>query len=219
MSEAAGEAAPIGAEVLAELVKLGAAVISDAMGRSGAMAGIGPLPAPGVAVAGPAFTVRTRPHDNLFVHRALDLAAPGDIIVVDADGDMGSAMVGEIMCRIAKQRGVAAFVVDGAVRDVLEVRDLGFPLYARGVTPRGPHKDGPGEVGGAVCCGGVVVHQGDVVVADSDGVTVVPRRASAAVLEQARAVARKEATMLADLEAGRLDRSWVMKAIRARYRG
>lgn len=124
---------------------------------------------------GTALTVRTAPGVNLLVHAALDVAQPGDVLVVDGGGDLSRAIAGELMAARALILGVQGFVIHGAVRDAAGFRRRAFPVYARGTTPAGPYKESPGEVNVAIGCGGVVVHPGDIVVGDEDGVAMVPR--------------------------------------------
>src|SRR6266545_894342 len=139
-------------------------------------------------IAGPAFTVRTAKHDNLMLHAAIYRAEPGDVIVVEA-GDEEMAVAGGNVCAVAQRHGVAGFVVDGVVRDVTEARANGFPLFARGISPIPGAKDGPGEINGSISCGGVTVTPGDVVVADEEGIVVVPRARAEEVLKKAAAKA------------------------------
>ncbi len=160
-------------------------------------------------MAGPALTVRTRPGDNLMVHKALDLAQPGDIIVVDAGGDLTNAIIGELMQSYAIQRGVGGIVINGAVRDVDALKAGALPVYAAGVTHRGPYKDGPGEINVPVSIDGMVFEPGDLVIGDSDGILCVPFDHVASVLDAAAAKQSAEATQLADILASRSDRSWV----------
>ena len=148
-------------------------------------------------VAGPAYTVRCAPGDNLMVHAAIYRAAPGDVIVVEA-GDVDYAVAGGNVCAIAQRRGVAAFVVDGVIRDVAEARERGFAVLARGVIPIPGAKDVLGALGGPVRVGGVDVRPGDIVVGDEEGVVVVPAARAAAVLETARARAEKDAATSLD---------------------
>ncbi|SNS89085.1 Regulator of RNase E activity RraA [Geodermatophilus pulveris] len=200
--------------LLARARALPTSILSDALARTGGVTGV--LPVPGgrwPRVAGPALTVRTRPGDNLVVHRALDLARPGDVLVVDGGGALDRAVLGEIMARYAAARGLAALVVDGAVRDVEGLAAGALPVFARGVTHVGPYKDGPGEVGGAVQAGGTVVRAGDVVVGDADGVVVVPHERAAEVLADGEGLLRAEEAVFADIAAGTLDRSWVTAAL------
>lgn len=160
-------------------------------------------------MAGPAFTVRVRPGDNLMLHKALDMALPGDVIVVDAGGDVTNALIGELMVTHARVRGVAGIVIDGAIRDRDELFEINFPVFARAVSHRGPYKDGPGEIGFAVSVDGMVVHPGDLVIGDGDGVLSVPRDSAADVLERARAKQEVEALQMQRTLDRSLDRSWI----------
>lgn len=192
-----------------------ASVVSDDMNRFFCVdAQIEPMNA--AHLLGTAFTVRSSTADNLMVHAALELAKPGDIIVVDVQGDLNNAVVGEIVLRYAMSRGIGGFLIDGAVRDAGGIRGLPIPVYARGVTPKGPYKDGPGEINVPVVCGGVVVNPGDIVVGDEDGVVVVRRQDAAEVLALARARLAEEAATLAAIEAGTADKSWVEATLKAK---
>lgn len=161
------------------------------------------------SMAGPALTVRTRPGDNLMVHKALDLAQPGDVIVVDAGGDLTNAIIGELMQSYAIQNKLGGIVINGAIRDLDSLRAGSLPVYAAGVTHRGPYKDGPGEINVAVSFDGMVVEPGDLVIGDNDGILCIPFDQVEAVLEAASAKQAAEATQMADILAGRSDRSWV----------
>lgn len=167
-------------------------------------------------LAGTALTVLTRPGDNLVIHKAIDVAEPGDIIVVDAGGDTTSAVVGELIARHAQVRGVAGFVINGAIRDLDAFRTGSYPIFATAVTHRGPYKDGPGEIGVPVTLGGMVIHSGDIVIGDADGVLAVPRDGAAAILEAAEAQQAKEAEILRQIEAGAWDRRWVDEILKAK---
>lgn len=148
---------------------------------------------PGARAAGRALTVLTRPGDNRALHQALDAALPGDVVVVNGGGDRSRALLGELIAERALNRGIRGMVVDGAVRDVDELRDLGFPVWAAGVSPAGPYKDGPGHIGVPVAIGGAVCATGDIVVADGDGVFVVPRLEAEQTLRSALDVVEDEA--------------------------
>lgn len=192
------------------------AIVSDNMHRIFA-GGTGLRPFHGDAVlCGSALTVRTRPGDNLMVHKALDIARPGDVIVVDASGDLTNAIIGEIMLNYAITRGVAGFVIDGAVRDSGAIAKSGLPVYARGVTHRGPYKDGPGEVGVPVTVGGMVVSSGDIVLGDEDGVLAVPQGHAEEILALAVAQQARETGILASIADGTVDRTWVDQTLRAK---
>ncbi|MHA7685776.1 RraA family protein [Cupriavidus sp. PET2-C1] len=163
--------------------------------------------------AGPAFPVRVRPGDNLFLHKALDVAQPGDVIVCDAGGALENAILGEMMGNYAQSRGIAAIVIDGAVRDLVGLGRLGIPVVARGVTPNGPYKTGPGEVGYPISVGGLSIAAGDLVVGDDDGVIVLPRADAAFVIERARAQVDVEAHWAQQIADGVWPRTWVDQAI------
>ena len=145
------------------------------MDRLHGAVGLRPVPATlgDTRLVGPALTVLTRPGDNLVVHKALDLARPGYVIVVDGAGDETRALVGDLLCRYAAARGVAGLVVDGAVRDIRDLATLGLPVFARSVSHLGPFKNGPGEIGVPISVGGMAVTAGDLVVGDDDGVVAV----------------------------------------------
>ena len=168
----------------------------------------------GGAMAGPALTVRARPGDNLMVHKALDIAEAGDVLVVDAGGDLTSAIIGEIMSTYAKQRGLAGIVINGAIRDAEAIRAGTFPVFAAGVTHRGPYKDGPGEINVPIAIDGMVIEPGDLVLGDGDGVLCVPYDATAAVHELVSAKQKVEARELRAAADGTLDRSWVDARLR-----
>lgn len=189
--------------------------IADEMNRQSCMsANIKPVNA--IPLLGTAFTVKTRSTDNLVLHKAIDMANAGDVIIVDAQGDLTNSLIGEIMLRQAEKRGVAGVIVDGAVRDVEAIRQLSLSVYAAGATPKGPYKDGPGEINVPVTCGGQVVHPGDIVVGDLDGVVVIRPSDAKAVAEAAKAKYLQEQEKFRQIAAGTLDRTWVDKALRER---
>lgn len=184
--------------------------VADVMWRFGAVGeGIHPIGDTSVYLAGTALTVRTRPTDNLMVHKALEIARPGDVIVIEAGGEMRHAILGELMCQYAAEKGVGGFVVDGPVRDGSAIGSLGFPVYARGLTPRGPYKEGPGEINVPVSCGGVAVCSGDLILGDADGVVVVPRDSVEEVFREACAVESSEEEVMKLISAGRWERGWI----------
>ena len=200
--------------LVAEFAKTVTPHLSDSMERLyGTAAPLRPMHGGGV-LAGPAFTVKTAPGDNLLVHKALDMAMPGDVIVVDAGGFADAATVGEIMTRWAARRGIAGLVIWGAIRDSDEIRRGSFPVYACGVTHRGPYKDGPGEINVPVAIAGMPVNPGDIVVGDADGVVAVPLAIAERVLASAKAIRAKESVVMQDIAAGTLDRAWVDDTLR-----
>lgn len=168
----------------------------------------------GGQLLGVALTVKTRPGDNLMMHKALEMGRPGDVIVVEAGGDMTNAIAGEIMLRIAEKRGLAGFVIDGAIRDTAAFREGHFPVYARGITHRGPYKDGPGEINVPVVVGGMIVHPGDIVVGDEDGLVALSADEAPELLERIEAQQKREAEILKSIEDGTVDRSWVDDLLR-----
>ncbi|MGY1826947.1 RraA family protein [Blastococcus sp. SYSU DS0541] len=200
--------------LLARARALPTSILSDSMERAQGATGLHWVPgAAWPRVAGPAFTVRTRPGDNLVVHRALDLAEPGDVLVVDGGGALDRAVLGEIMARYAAARGLAALVVDGAVRDREGLAEGPVPVFARGINHLGPYKDGPGELRGPVQAGGAVVRCGDLVVGDGDGVVVVPHERAAEVVGAGQERLAAEEETFRQIAAGTLDRSWVTAAL------
>jgi RraA family protein len=158
---------------------------------------------------GIALTVKTRPGDNLLVHKAIDMAEPGDVIVVDAGGDTTNAIVGEIMLQLARKKGITGFVIDGAIRDSKAFMEGDFPVYAAGVTHRGPYKDGPGEINVPISVGGMLVYPGDLILGDEDGIAVVPQDSASEILELVKLQEAKEMEILKSIENGTVDRSWV----------
>lgn len=188
-------------ELLARYAKLPSANVADAMNRLGAVdAGIKPVWA-GARFVGSALTVWTRPGDNQAIHEVLPLAEPGDVIVVNGGGDKSRALLGELIGGKARIRGVTGFVIDGAVRDPSGLRDYQMPVFARAVTPAGPYKDGPYALLTRVAIGGVVVTPGDVVVADEDGVVVVPLERAEEVVVAAEAKQAHENNTRRSIEA------------------
>ena len=170
----------------------------------------------GGKLCGPAFTVKVAPGDNLMVHKAIDAAAAGDVIVVDAGGEVTHAIIGDIMSSHAEKRGVAGFVIYGAIRDSAEIGARRFPVYACGVTHRGPYKNGPGEINAPIALGGMVVHPGDIIVGDADGVVAVPLAHAAEILALARSQLAKETATLKAIAAGKADRRWVDELLQQR---
>lgn len=182
-------------------------IISDNLARLPGAVGLRPFHNGGPLV-GVAVTVRTRPGDNLAIHMALELVGPGDVIVVDGGGDESRALVGEIMLNIAKYRGAAGYVIDGAVRDAGALAESDFPIYARAAIHRGPYKSGPGEINVPVSIGGSVITPGDIVVGDEDGVVAFPQAIAPSLLEAVRAQIKREADILLSIREGRYQGSY-----------
>ena len=190
-------------ELIERLAKLPAANIGDAMDRLGVADSAIQAIWPGARLAGPAFTVWVRPGDNQGIHRALQLARPGDIVVVAGGGDESRALLGELIGERAINLGLAGFALDGAARDAEALREIGLPVFARAITPAGPYKNGPSRLGTPISFGGIPVLPGDIIIGDSDGVVVIPREQAIAVAEAAEAVFDDETTRRAAIIADR----------------
>ncbi|BCQ27611.1 RraA family protein (plasmid) [Caballeronia sp. NK8] len=204
-NESSAQASPA---MLAALRELPVSLLSDNMARVSGTTGLRPFHR-SKPMAGTAVTVRTRGGDNLAIHRAFDFCRPGDVLVIDGAGELTQALMGDIMASYAESLGVQGLVIDGAIRDVGALSQRNFPVYARGVTHRGPYKNGPGEINVPVTVGGMVVHPGDIIVGDEDGVLAIAPSDVEAVIEGARKTAAKEAAALQSIAEGRFDRSWV----------
>jgi RraA family protein len=197
------------AQVVAGFARFESTDISDSLNRLYAMG-------PGIhnvvndaPLCGPVCTVKVYPGDNLMVHKILDIARPGDVVVVDGSGSMNAALIGDLVANKARHRGIQGFIIDGLVRDLPGLRECGLPIYARGVTPFGPLHRGPGEINYPVACGGIVVNPGDVVRADLSGVAVVPRDWAPEILKRLQAGEDKLATYTADVKRGAFSNAWV----------
>ncbi len=202
--------------ILERLRRIPVANISDVMWRlSGGGAALRPMHS-GRPMAGIALTVRTRPGDNLFVHKALDMAVPGDVIVVDAGGDLTNAIIGELMTSYAATRGIAGLVIHGAIRDLDVIAKGPLPVYASGVSHRGPYKDGPGQINVPIALDGMVIMPGDIMLGDADGVLCVPADQAASICQAGEDKHAQEQQTLADIAAGVLDTRWVDAMLRQR---
>ena len=189
--------------------------VGDAMGRFHFM-DPGVVSRTGLPVCGVAVTVSARPGDNLMVHKALEVASPGDVVVVSTNGNTTSAIFGELMGTTAVAARLGGIVVDGAIRDVDGLKALGLPAFSRSVTPGGCDKDGPGEINVPIACGNTVVAPGDLIVGDGDGVVVVPREDAAEVLERVILLEANEAKRIAAIGAGELFKPDIDDTLRAR---
>lgn len=179
------------------------AVAGDAQNRSRCMVGaIQPIK-PGLRMIGQARTVQAMVGDNSAAHAALAIARPGEVLVIDGCGHADTALWGGIMTAAAVERGLGGVVVDGAIRDVAELRRTSLPMFARGSVPRGPHKGFGGAIDGPVAVGGVSIQPGDLILGDDDGVTVVPLAEIDAVLRAARRILANEAGIMQALRAGK----------------
>lgn len=190
------------AELTDRLGAVSASQVGDAMERLNIMdAALGRVGAHGPMV-GRAFPVQTAAGDNRIIHEAIEQLQPGDILVVDAQGATTRALIGELIAERYQRIGCAGFIIDGAVRDAEEIDALGLPVYARAITPAGPYRNGPGRMQRAVSVGGVVVHPGDWLVGDVDGVAVIPGDEIDEVLQRAEAKREQEEQQQAEIRAG-----------------
>ena len=169
---------------------------------------------PNPIMAGHAITIHCPPGDNLVLQKAIEIAQPGDVLVMNAGGDTTQAPVGEIVVSNCIRKGAAGLVIDGPIRDSDILPSLSIPVFAKGVTHRGCYKAGPGEVNVTIACGGVVVRPGDLVVGDSDGVVIVPHEEAEALLPSLRKMVKKEEKLLAQIRNKTVDRSWVDQELR-----
>ena len=202
--------APADAKLLDQLRQIALPLLSDNMHRGTGSVGVQPHHKPSKwTMAGTAVTVRTRGGDNLLTLRAFDYCRPGDVLVIDAGGDLTNAVVGGIITAGAAMLGLAGVVIDGAIRDVAEIREREFPVYARGVNHRGPYKNGPGEINVPVSIGGMVVQPGDIIVGDQDGLLAFPASEAATLIDKALAQQKKEEWQMEEIRQGRWDRSFV----------
>jgi RraA family protein len=187
--------------------------IGDCMNRSACIdAKIRPLN--DIPLLGTAFTVRARPGDNLLLYKAIEMAQEGDVIVVVGHGELSNAITGELMITRAQRRGIAGLIIDGAVRDSAAIKKMNISVYAAGITPNGPYKEGPGEINVPVALGGIVVKPGDILVGDADSVVVIDPWEAAAIMEKAKDVAVKEGKIMKAIEANEWDTSWVDKKLK-----
>ena len=198
-------------KLVKELETMPVANIDDNMNRTAAVdSAIKPVGYKG-EMAGPAFTVKVAAGDNLMLHAAMDMAKPGDVIVIDADGFTERAIFGELMSTYMKSRGIKGIICDGAIRDWGGISELkGFKVWARSATPNGPYKNGPGEINTPVVCGGQIVHPGDIVVADDDGVLFIKPEEAEGLIAATKKTQEKEADIMKHiLEDGTYIRPWV----------
>ena len=193
-----------------------AAILADVAGRRGTLHGrIAPITR-SMRCAGPALTIEVRPGDNLMIHAALTFAQPGDVLVIDGKADLTCALMGAIMMNQCKARGLAGVIIDGAVRDVEELIELGFPVFAAGTNPNGPTKYQPGRVNWPISIGGVAVNPGDLVVGDADGVVVIERERAASLIPLAQAKVDDETKRIAAIQRGdNAKAGWLDPALRA----
>jgi 4-hydroxy-4-methyl-2-oxoglutarate aldolase len=184
------------------LGKVQTATLHEAMGKRGALPHyIKPIGLE-CALCGVAFTVKSRPGDNLMLHKALTLACPRDVLVVDNDGFLEAGLWGEIITIAAMQKGIVGIVTNGAVRDTKQIRDLGFPVFCAGISIKGTTKAVPGKINNPIGFEGVIVNPGDIVIGDDDGLVVIPWGEAEQVLGAARTRKKSEAELIKKIKAG-----------------
>lgn len=190
------------ADEVAALAAFPTPTLHEAMGRKGAMpTAIKPI-YQGMTVSGTALTVRSKPGDNLAIHAAVVQAKPGDVLIVDHDGFLECGPFGDVLATACQERGIAGLVIDGCSRDGRSLKEMGFPVFSRGLNMKSPGKSDPGEIGVPITCAGVPVSPGDVVIGDDDGVVIVPRDMITQTLAAAREREDKEDAMKAQLKKG-----------------
>lgn len=209
-----GRSQRVSAELIEQYRVLPVANVSDSMHRMSAGGPRLTMMHRDGQLAGAALTVKTRPGDNLMLHKAIDMAEPGDVIVVDAGGDLTNSLMGELMLAYAVRKGVAGFVLYGAIRDADAFLKVNLPVFAAGVTHRGPYKDGPGEINVPIALEGMVISPGDLVIGDRDGVLAVPLEAAEGVLAKTMSKQDAEARQMAAIENGTNDRTWVDESLK-----
>lgn len=203
-------------EVMMQFKTIPASNTCDVMGRNAAMnPRIRLVSSPTCQMmVGPALTVKARGGDNLALHAALNLAQEGDVLVVSNEGDDTRALMGEIMMAYLRYtKKVAGIILDGPIRDIDEIGKWDFPVYATGTTPGGPYKEGPGEVNVPIACGEISVNPGDIILADPDGVVVIPRKDAPQILEDAKQFQAADVSKLEAAKNGVAKRDWVDRAL------
>jgi regulator of RNase E activity RraA len=204
------------AEVMAQFKSIPASNTADVMGRSCAMNPRIKLVSSPVdqMMVGPALTVKCRAGDNLTLHAALNICQEGDVLVVSNEEDDTRALMGEIMMAFLRYtKKVAGIILDGPIRDIDEIGKWDFPVYCTGTTPGGPYKEGPGEVNVPIACGGISVNPGDIILADPDGVIVIPRQDAPEILEAAKEFQAADETKLLAAKNGTAKRAWVERTL------
>ena len=199
---------------IAQLSGIPTSIISDSLGRNLVAKQILPINKKPIQACGNAFTVEVRSGDNLMIHKALQMIQPGDVLVIAGDEDIDRALFGEILMTIAIKQGAIACVVDGAVRDTDAFDRESFPCWARGISLRGPFKDGPGTINQPVFIGGMIVNPGDIIVGDVDGVIAIPRNMASSAINLSKEKLRQEEQTIESILNGTYDHSWVDKILK-----
>lgn len=184
--------------------------ISDMLNRLYAVdSEIRSLTSPDHFLCGPVCTVKVFPGDNLMVHKVLDIAKPGDVVAIDAGGSHMNAVLGDIICTKARHRGIQGFIVDGLIRDLPQIRELDFPVFARGETAIGPLHRGPGEINYPIALGGIVVNPGDVIVADAAGIVAAPQDIVAELIRRLKVHEAGSREYIEAVQRGEFSNAWV----------
>lgn len=203
-------------EIMEQFKKIPASNVADVMNRS---CGMDPrihlVSSPKAQMAvGPALTVKTAAGDNLTIHAALNVAEEGDFVIVSNEGGSARSLIGEVMMAyLYLNKKVAGIVLDGPIRDIDEIGTWDFPVYATGTNPGGPYKEGPGEVNVPIACGNIQVNPGDIILADPDGVIVIPKNDAAEILEAAKKFQAADESKLEAVKNGTSNRAWVNKTL------
>jgi regulator of RNase E activity RraA len=201
-------------EQIEQLAEFETAEISDALNRMFTMDPSIRNVVNEIPLYGPAVTVKVFPGDNLMVHKALDLVKPGDVIVIDTSGAPRNASVGDMIGNKAKHLGVAGFIVDGLVRDISGLREIGLPVYATGITSFGPLHRGPGELCHAISCGGIVVNAGDAICADKSGIVVVNKNFVEDTIDHLKSQQEDLEQYTRNVQQGKFSNDWVDKQLK-----
>lgn len=206
------------AQIVEAFRSLPPANVADCMGRLCALsAEIRLLSKPSQPISvGVALTVKARPGDNLMIHRALNIAGPGDFIVVANEGDRSHSLIGEVMATFATYKQIAGLILDGPIRDIEAISQMELPIYGTGTTPGGPYKEGPGEVNVPISCGGVSIEPGDIILADADGIIVIPKYDAERIYAESVKFSASDKAKVVAAGNGTADRSWVDKSLAAK---
>lgn len=196
-------------EGIKALTGLPTSIVCDVTGRMVGTEGLRPVNQSSVTACGNAVTVKVRSGDNLMIHLALRMLQPGDVLVVDAEGDLSRALFGEIMMSVAKSKGAVAAVINGAIRDVDAFEEAKFPCWAKGVNLRGPYKEGPGALNVPVTVGGMLINPGDIVLGDSDGVVSFSPKQALEIAKLGKEKVAQEQATLKSIQDGTYNDSWI----------